>query len=787
MRMNLLYIIAGNCGNKQARKRNRDSALLFVILIATIFSACSDDKPANPLPSFSERKVVDTNPPVKPLSPKESIKMTLLPPGFRMELVASEPMVQEPVAICWDGNGRMYVAEMNTYMKDANATGEFEPTSRIKLLEDLDGDGRMDKATVFIDSLVLPRTILAVGDQLLVTVTNVQHVWSYRDTNGDGKADQKKIVFNNAVIDSRNLEHQNGGFYWNLDNWIYPSRDNLRYKYKNGMLIADTMVDNMIGQWGLTSDNYGRLFYSEAGPGLPAVQIQQLPAYGALNFADQYTKEFTKPWPIIGTVDAQGGRSALRPEDNTLKEFTAGCGQSIYRGDRMPADMQGDYFIPEPVGRIIKRGKVLNRDGKIYIEDAYHQKDWLASADMNFRPLNTYTGPDGCFYIVDMYHGIIQESEWTTPDSYLGKMIAEKELFKNKGMGRIYRVVHDDFKPDNRRPAMLSEPVSKLVTYLDHPNGWWRDNAQQLIIYHNDRSVVPALRDMALGKQAGGQTGPTELGRIHALWTLEGLESIDKSTLITAFSDTSAQVRKTAVWISERYIKQDDSEILDQLDRLRDDPSADVRVQLSLSIRGHNSKKAKSIVDKLLASNKNNEMMQFSFATFVEAEKTKMEELRRTKNLSSADRELVKNGEKIYKQLCASCHGADGKGITIGGKDMPAPPLAGSPRVRGDKIMNIQLLLMGLQGPIDGKTYPNTMPSMAGNDDKWIASVLSYIRNSGELGNNASIVTEEEVKMVREKTPKKLNPPYESGATLQLLEIFKLGRAENTNWDKKLH
>ena len=137
------------------------------------------------------------------------------------------------------------------------------------------------------------------------------------------------------------------------------------------MLLADTMIDNMIGQWGLTSDNYGRLYYSEAGPGLPAVQIQQMPAYGALNFADQYTADFTKPWPIIGTVDAQGGREAFRPEDNTLKEFTSGCGQSIFRGDRMPQDMQGDYFIPEPVGRIIKRGKVINRNGKIFIEDAY--------------------------------------------------------------------------------------------------------------------------------------------------------------------------------------------------------------------------------------------------------------------------------------------------------------------------------------------------------------------------------------------------------------------------------
>ena len=128
------------------------------------------------------------------------------------------------------------------------------------------------------------------------------------------------------------------------------------------------------------------------------MQIEQGPAYGALNFNDQYTAAFTKPWPIIGTMDAQGGRQALRPEDNSLKEFTSGCGRSIFRGDRLPKDMLGDHFIGEPVGRIIKRGKVYNREGKIYIEDAYKEQDWLASADINFRPINTYTGPDGCFY-----------------------------------------------------------------------------------------------------------------------------------------------------------------------------------------------------------------------------------------------------------------------------------------------------------------------------------------------------------------------------------------------------
>jgi mono/diheme cytochrome c family protein len=742
---------------------------LTLIFLSFFFVACQHK---NETTGNFVRKVVDKDPPVAPLSPEESIAKIQLPSGFRVELVASEPMVQEPVAMVWDGNGRLYVAEMNTYMLDASGGGEFEPTSKIKLLEDTDGDGKMDKVSVFADSLLLPRALVAVGDRLFVQETNIQHIWSYKDTNGDGRADEKKIVFRNDALDVRNLEHQNGGLLWNMDNWIYPTRDNLRYKFKDGSLIADTIVDNMIGQWGLTSDNYGRLFYSEAGPGLPAVQIEQMPAYGSLNFKDQYSEDFTKPWPIIGTVDAQGGTNVLRPDENTLNKFTAGCGQSIYRGDRLPADMLGDYFIPEPVGRIIKRGKIKNTNGKIYLEDAYHEQDWLASADMNFRPINTYTGPDGCFYIVDMYHGIIQESEWTKPDSYLGKMIAEKELYKNKGMGRIYRVVHDDFKPDYKKPDMLTAPMSTLVNYLDHPNGWWRDNAQIMMIVRNDRSAIPVLQNVVV-------TSKNPLTRIHALWTLEGMGAINQNILISAFADKDAQVRKAAVWISEQFIRKNDPEMIQQLELLKKDPSPDVLFQLSLSLRTNKTEKAQAIVESLLEANPKNEVMQFSYNSFLETQKALKAEMERTKNLSPADRALVTKGSVIFKQLCATCHGRDGKGVVMGGNPMPAPPLAGSLRLKGDKILTIQLLLNGLKGPVDGKIYPDIMPSMSVNDDVWIASVLSYVRNSPEFGNNASVVTPEEVKNVRAKLP-----VIPGGMTLQLLEIFKLGRAERTNWDK---
>ncbi|GEO02612.1 hypothetical protein AAE02nite_02760 [Adhaeribacter aerolatus] len=763
--------------NKKAKIR-RGGVVVGIISFALLTGFCNVPQKNTVEPPF-ERVVVDKNPPSIPLSPEESMRKIQLPPGYRVELVAAEPMVQEPVGMAWDANGRLYVVEMNTYMKDSKATGQFEPTSRIKLLEDTDGDGKMDKSSIFIDSLLLPRTVLPIGDELLVTITNIQHIWSYRDTNGDGKADQKKIVFKNDAIDLRNVEHQNGGMMWNLDNWIYPTRDKFRYKYQNGVMVADTMIDNMTGQWGITADNYGRLFFSEAGPGLPAVQIQQMPAYGALNFKDQFAPEFMVPWPIIGNLDAQGGPSALRPEDNTLNRFTSGAGQSIFRGDRLPADMQGDYFIPEPVGRIIKRGRVTNENGKIILKDVYEKKDWLASADFNFRPMNTYTGPDGTFYIVDMYHGIIQESEWSGPGTYLGKIIEEKELYKNRGMGRIYRVVHEDIKPDKTRPNMLNEPAAKLLTYLDHPNGWWRDNAQLLLVVRNDQSVVPALKQIARGEKGPLKKKPSHLARIHALWTLEGLNALDKPLLFQALADAEPQIRKTAVWISEMYLKQNDAEVLEKLKALENDSSPDVRVQLSLSLRTHKTPATQALLTSLLAANPNNELMQMSYKSHEQTLKMLAAERERVKNISPEERELVQKGSVIFKQLCSNCHGSDGKGRIIAGAPMMAPPLYKSPRMSDtDKIVPIEIMLHGLKGPIDGKTYPDVMPSMAGQSDEWIASVLSYVRNSSELGNNASVITPEEVKKVRASI-KQLTP---GGETMQKLEVHKGYRNTKRNF-----
>ncbi|MEJ7685008.1 MAG: c-type cytochrome [Segetibacter sp.] len=520
---------------------------------------------------------------------------------------------------------------------------------------------------------------------------------------------------------------------------------------------VDSLVSGSNGQWGLTHDNYGRLFFSRGGGENAGSGFQINPAYGQLEFSDAYDDStFSAVWPIIKTPDVQGGLKRLRA-DTTLNHFTAGNGQSIFRGDHLPASLVGDYLINEPVARIIRRAKVINKDGKVTLANAYKQEEFIASSDMNFRPVNTYTGPDGCLYIVDMNRGIIQEGEWTKADSYLRPQIQRLSLDKNKQFGRIYRLLYDGMQR-GPKPQMLDEPASKLVTYLNHLNGWWRDNAQKEIVLRGDKSVVPALKQIALGEQGSLKEKPSALGRLHALWTLDGLEATDKEVILKAMEDEDAQVRKAAVWISESFIKKNDEQVIDKLEKLKGDESYEVRTQLMLSLNYAKADKAKDIVKNILEKNPNNEMLaavQTSLARNEEIKKFGM----KLGSLNVANRKMLLEGANIFRSLCASCHGSDGKGLA----SKIAPPLVGNfRRLIGQKDTTIMILLHGLTGPVNGKTYPVDMPSMGSNNDQWIASVLSYLRYDLGITNRSGpmspeflsriMVKPDEVKKIRAQT-----------------------------------
>nr|WP_295928841.1 c-type cytochrome [uncultured Dyadobacter sp.] len=692
------------------------------------------DESVAAIPAFTE------NPSPAYLSPEQSIKTFKLPKGYHLELVASEPMIHEPVAVAWDGNARMYVAELNTYMQDVEGTDEHAQTSRVMLLEDTDNDGKMDKSSVFIDKMLLPRMLLCVGHELLVNETDTYDMYAYKDTNKDGMADEKRPVYTPGKKSPGNLEHQRSGLNWNVDNWIYMAVDPVRFRYTGGILKPDSLPSGSNGQWGLTHDNYGRLYFSSAGGETPALGFQLNPAYGRMEFSDQYKEEFNEVWPIIKTPDVEGGLKRLR-SDTTLNHFTASCGQVIFRGDKLPADLQGDLLISEPVGRLIRRAKVINKNGKITLENAYDKSEFIASTDMNFRAVNMYTGPDGCLYIVDMHRGIIQEGNWTGPKSYLRPQIQRLGLDKNIQHGRIYRLVYDGMER-GAGPKMLDEPSRKLVTYLGHPNGWWRDNAQKELIVRNDQSVVPVLKAIAAGQQNEGAA--SALARLHALWTLEGLGGLSKEVIQIALKDNDAEVRKAAVRMTEPYLKNDNS-LVAVLAALKTDPSPDVRMQLVFSLAFSPSNEAKALAGQIVAASPTTEVIARAPRSIDKNEDAKKFGMRLGR-LDAPDRELVMNGSLIYKSLCATCHGADGKGLA----SKTAPQLTGSRRLnRNNTNAAVRILLHGLSGPIDGNTYPTEMPSMKDNDDQWIASVLSYVRHEF---TNSPPVRPADVKAIRQQT-----------------------------------
>jgi len=705
-------------------------------------------------------------PPV--LDPEESRLAFRVPAGYHIELVASEPMIKEPVAIAWDGNARMYVAQMETYTQDADGTGTKEKRSRVMLLEDTDNDGKMDKSSVFIKDLLLPRMILCVNHELLVNETDTYDIYSYKDTNGDGVADVKKPAYILGKVAGGNLEHQRSGLDWNIDNYIYQTYDAVRFRYKNGVLKPDSMPSGSNGQWGLTHDNYGRLFFSRAGGENAGCGFQINPKYGALEFSDAYSEEkFSPVYSIISNPDVQGGQARLNT-DSTLNHFTAANGQVIFRGDRLPKDLVGDYLINEPVARIIRRAKVINRQGKTHLENAYEKKEFIASTDFYFRPANTYTGPDGCIYIVDMNRGIIQESNWTPKGSFLRSKIDYYGIAKVNQRGRIWRLVHDDFKR-GPQPRLLDVPAKSLLGYLAHPNGWWRDNAQKQIIILNDPTVIPTLKAMAMGKN-----NTSELGRLHALWTLEGLNAIDKPIIYAALKDADPQIRKAAIWISEMYIKKNDLALIAAIGKMINDENYDVKTQILLSLGSNKSSLAQQIVKDLLMQNANNEMLASTKKSIDKNEDAKVYGIKLA-GFAPADRKLILAGGEIYKSLCAACHGSDGKGLPT----QAAPALRGAKHINADKDLAIRILMNGLSGPIEGKTYPSVMLAMNDNTDEWIAAVASFIRyefvgTSIRVGKSrqSAVVQVADVKKIREQHAGKT-----SAWTIEELE--NLSSAEN--------
>ena len=503
-------------------------------------------------------KTIDT-PPAPELTPAQAMDTFVIAPGFEVTLVAAEPLVEDPVAITWDEFGLMYVVEMRGYMPDAYGNGKDEPVGMVVQLEDLDGDGKYDERTVLQDGLVLPRALAVVNDGLLIG--EPPNLWlcpreEPADSGLTGRvncADKRRVDRFGST--EANVEHDENGMLLAIDNWFYNAKSNRRMRYSDGKVISEPTLAR--GQWGITSNNEGTLYYNTnsnllLGDVFNAQPIIEAGNQGAAGLNIPVSKNDQLYAVRVNTGVNRAYVPGVLRDDGRLDKPTSASGMAFYRGDQFPASYSGDVFVTEPAANAIVHLKLnesplsANTEHVLYPDETWGQREFMASTDERFRPVDVKVGPDGALYVIDMYRGIIQDTMFMSDE--LREQILARNLDKPVGMGRIWKITHTD-GTDDRGPIMDTSQ-SALLAALSDANGWRRDTAQRLLLGENDQTLSSKLKALA-AKDNG-------IGAVHALWTLEGRNELTDDTLQTALASDSAAMQLAAMRAGRSLLQVDD-------------------------------------------------------------------------------------------------------------------------------------------------------------------------------------------------------------------------------------
>ena len=514
------------------------------------------------------------------LSPEEEMKTFSMPPGFHVELVASDPMIESPILMDFDADGRLWVLEMLTFLPDTSGRDSREPLNRVSVLEDTDGDGKMDKKTVFADKLAMPRALKVLEHGVLVG--EPPNLWLMKDTDGDLKADTKDLVANTYGNPNGGIEHNANSLFWAMDNVMYSSEHTWDLRWKNGKLESLPALSR--GQWQVSQDDAGRIYRNVNDSPLfvdytPSRYFLRNPNNARTRGLYELLIEQTDAtvYPVRNNRGVNRGYRDpfFRADDTSIVIQGAGT-PTIYRGDVYPKELQGNAFITDSPTNLVHRFVLTNDgSGRLAAKNGYPQGEFLASSDERFRPVSLFDGPDGNMYVVDMYRGVVQAGGiWS---SYLTDYIKAHDMELPVGKGRIWRVVYGN--PPARRPAapaLSKATTAQLVQTLSNPKGWWRDTAQRLLVERGDRAAAPALKTLAA-------SAPDWRTRLHALWTLDGLDAIDVASVQKAMADANADVRASAVRLSERWLDRDQS-LEAAVNALVNDKNWNVRRQVAASV-----------------------------------------------------------------------------------------------------------------------------------------------------------------------------------------------------------
>ncbi|MBX3745266.1 MAG: c-type cytochrome [Verrucomicrobiae bacterium] len=542
-----------------------------------------------------------------PLSPEASLARIRVSPGYRVELVAAEPMVVDPVAFDWDAEGRLWVVEMSDYPLGMDGNGA--PGGRIRVLEDTDGDGRYDRSEVFAEGLNFPTGVMAWRDGILVTAA--PEVLFLRDTNGDGRADEREVLLTGFLEGNQQLRVN--GLRWGLDGWVYAAAGGHHRGHGAGTVIRSLRAGREVAvgsrdlrfrpdtgelepqsgptQFGRNRDDWGRWFGTQNSwplwqEILPDHYLQRNPHVAA-------------PDPMHQILSPANPRVyPVRPPEKRYHSFeqaghfTSACSGMIYR-DRLlfAGDARPQAFVCEPVHNLVQR-VALEDDGVSFRAvrvPGEEEREFLASDDPWWRPVMVRTGPDGALWVADMYRYMIEHPHWLPEE---GREELLPHYREGDTRGRLYRVVPEGVAA--RRPLRLADrPVGELVAALESDNGWQRDMAHRMLLWRADPGAVGPLRNLE-------ERSPNRLARLHALWVLQGLGGLEPWRVGRAMHDPHPGLRAQALRLAETL---ESPELVEAASRRVGDPDPKVRLQLAFSLGAWDSPRAGEALGQLAVAN----------------------------------------------------------------------------------------------------------------------------------------------------------------------------------------
>ena len=554
-----------------------------------------------------------------PFSPEQALATLRIDPGFRIELMVNEPDVTSPVAMDIDEDGRWFVVEMPGYPLDTS------PSGRVKLLEDTNGDGRPDKATVFADQLVLPTGVMRWKRGALVTAA--PDVLYLEDTDGDGRADKRTVVLTGFAV--TNPQHSVNGPTYTLDNWIQ-----LAYSGGGGALIFPELfgdrgkpltfpgspaiagVDarsrsvrfrldpprveprSSDSQYGNSFDAWGHYFTSENNDHIrhEVVAARYLQRNPQLRVS-----------AAAHTIADHGGAArvfpiTVNPQYELLTEsgeFTSACSLTIYTGGLFAGEYARSAFVAEPVHNLVHRDVVEPAGSTFVARRGGESREFLASTDPWFRPVNFHVGPDGALYVIDYYRARIEHPEWTASEFH--KNPAQFSLGRDRG--RIYRIVPAGASRLAAAPRLSAATDAALVEALSHGNLWWRRTAQRLLLDRRPPQIGPML-------EAVVRHGASPLGRLHALWTLDGLDLLDDAIVVRALGDTEAGVRENALRLAEPRLAGSELLQASVLARAVVEQDAHARFQLLATLGALDTAESRAAQERLFFAHLDDPWMQ---------------------------------------------------------------------------------------------------------------------------------------------------------------------------------